>query len=172
MALQTVVRMAIFNHNFMLVLAAFTLIAGGCSDSPKEKAAATVVTPVSNSRPVQPTPPPGATAGEPEPSPPEAEKEPETVAVEYPFPEREDLFLPPAKKPSNIKAQSTSNEDVVLMGFAEVEGALAILKIDGIVTPLRVGEARGDVGVLSIDPPEVHLQRGEHQWAERLTNNL
>jgi hypothetical protein len=88
-------------------------------------------------------------------------------AFQPPFPNREELFLPPAEKPA-IATRPRSNEDVVLMGFADVEGEKALLKIDGVITPLRAGESRGAVRVLAIDPPRVTLQRGSRQWTERL----
>lgn len=103
-------------------------------------------------------------------NPPATQEEREEAAFEYPFPDREDLFLPPAKKTFTRETQTEADEDVVLMGFADVGGARVVLKIDGIVTSLRVGESRGEVRVLAIDPPKVDLQRGERQWTESLAD--
>ena len=88
-------------------------------------------------------------------------------AFQPPFPNREELFLPPAEKPASA-TRFKSDQDVTLMGFANVEGKKALLKIDGIIRPLRAGESRGEVRVLAIDPPRVTLQRGNREWTESL----
>lgn len=169
-----VVDMGIFNYVFLLVVGFFALISAGCSDNPDGKSTTAAASSVSNSHPTpatatqQATATPRTTAGDPQSPPAETKEELAKAAFEYPFPDREFLFLPPAKKPATSDIRSEDDEDVVLMGFADVGGARAVLKIDGIVTPLRVGESRGDVRVLAINPPKVNLQRGKHQWTASL----
>lgn len=141
-ATGTVVEMRILNFALLLPIVVFSLESAG-SDNP----------PATN-----------------EDRPPATQEEREEAAFEYPFPDREDLFLPPAKKTLTRETQTEADEDVVLMGFADVGGARVVLKIDGIVTSLRVGESRGEVRVLAIDPPKVDLQRGERQWTESLAD--
>jgi len=162
--------MGIFNYAFLLALAAFVLMSGGCSGNAEEKVATAIVTAVSTSLPAQPMAAPTVPLDGPKSSSLADKLHPTEDAFEYPFPDREDLFLPPVKKPSANETRAKRDEDVVLMGFADVGGARTILKIDGIVTPLRVGESRGDVRVLAIDPPKVNLQRGERQWTESLAD--
>ena len=98
------------------------------------------------------------------------EQEPANTTLEYPSPGREEIFLPPVKQPLADQRSSDSGEGVVLMGFADVDGARVILRIDGIITSLRAGESRGDVSVLSIDPPKVTLQRAGRQWTKSLVD--
>jgi len=176
MAIGMVVEMGIFNSDLPLAIGLLMAVSGGYSDGPGERAVAgekvatTVATSVSNSIPTQTPPTSQATHGDLKSSPPATKQERGKAAFEYPFPDREDLFLPPVKKPPTRETRPESDEDVVLMGFADVGGARVVLKIDGIVTPLRAGESRGDVRVLAIDPPKVNLQRGERQWTESLAD--
>ncbi|NQT40847.1 MAG: hypothetical protein HQ581_25350 [Planctomycetes bacterium] len=170
MATGAVVEMGIFNYALLLALAFLALISGGCSNSADETAAAVVATSVADSPPAHTTATPRAILADQKSSPPAIEESPGQAASEYPFPDREDLFLPPSKKPPTRETRPESDETVVLMGFADVGGVRAILKIDGIITPLRVGESRGEVRVLAIDPPKVNLQRGDRQWTESLAD--
>ena len=176
MATGMVAKMGILNYVFLLAFGLLALLSGGCSDNPDKRAVAgeevatAVATSVSNSIPTQTTATPQATLADLKSSPHATKEERGKAAFEYPFPDREDLFLPPVKKPSTRDTRPKSDEDVVLMGFADVGVARAVLKIDGIVTSLRVGESRGDVRVLAIDPPRVNLQRGERQWTESLAD--
>ncbi len=166
----TVVEMRIFNYSFLAALALFSPISAGCSNNAQEKVTAVVVTPVSESSPAQPMAEPNVGVADPESSPSATEEDVGKDAFHYPFPDREELFQPPTKKPLTHETRVKRDEDVVLMGFADVEGVRTVLKIDGIVTSLRVGESRGDVRVLAIEPPEVNLQRGERQWTESLAD--
>ncbi|NQU20729.1 MAG: hypothetical protein HQ567_05550 [Candidatus Nealsonbacteria bacterium] len=161
--------MRIFNYaSLLLSLGLLAMISAGCSDAHGEKVATAGATSISDPLPTPTTAASQATLGDPESSPPATEEEQEKPAFEYPFPDRDDLFLPPAKKQTTSESRPESSEDVVLMGFADVGGARAVLRIDGIVTSLRVGESRGEVRVLAIDPPKVSLQRGKRQWTESL----
>ncbi len=84
-----------------------------------------------------------------------------------PFPNREELFLPPAERPASA-TRARSDHDITLMGFVNVDGKKALLKIDGIITPLGAGQSRGEIRVLAVDPPRVTLRRGNREWTERL----
>ena len=98
------------------------------------------------------------------------EQEPDNTALEYPSPDREEIFLPPVKQPLAGNRPPNSGEDVMLMGFADIGEARVILRIDGIITSLRAGESHGDVRVLNIDPPKVALQRAGRQWTKSLVD--
>lgn len=89
-------------------------------------------------------------------------------AFQPPFPDRQELFLPPKGRPSTAAVRPSSNSEVLLKGFANPGDLHALLTIDGIVTPLRAGQSRGGIRVLDISPPEVTLRRGNRQWTERL----
>ncbi len=89
-------------------------------------------------------------------------------AVELPYPDRQDLFLPPKARTVAADTPDVLDPDVQLKGFANVGRAKALLLIDGSVVALAAGETRGHVQVLSIDPPRVTLQRGDRQWTESL----
>ncbi len=163
-----VVEMQNSNYFFLIILAFLAPHSGGCSDRVEETVARLVVTPVSDSPPIEPAASPTPAPAVPESSPPATEEDRGGVTFEYPFPDREDLFLPPTTKSLTHESRVKRDGDVVLMGFADVGGVRTVLKIDGIVTSLRVGETRGDIRVLAIEPPEVNLQHGERQWTESL----
>lgn len=61
-----------------------------------------------------------------------------------------------------------SDGSVLLKGFAKIDGTHAVLSINGRVAPLAVGAERYGVRVISIDPPEVVLQRGRTRWTATL----
>ncbi len=99
------------------------------------------------------------------------DEEPQDMPPEYqwPNPGREDIFLPPAEIPVNTTTVDRRNDHgVALIGFADVDRQQVLLKVDGIVAPLAVGDSRGELQVVSIDPPEVTLKRGDRQWTEKL----
>ena len=87
---------------------------------------------------------------------------------EWPYPDREDIFLPPAQKPVNAAVDRRDDHGVALVGFADVDRQQVLLRVDGIVAPLAVGDSRGELQVVAIDPPEVTLKRGDRRWTERL----
>lgn len=155
--------------------ALLVLVAGGCADDSgaaqiaDRKEAPAVATSVSSTPAPQAPAPPQATSDDLKSPPTAAETQEVEPAFEYPFPHREDLFLPPTKAPAHV-SRPRDDEDVVLMGFADFGGVRAVLKVDGIVTSLRVGESRGEVRVLAIDPPKVDLQRADRRWTESLAD--
>ena len=93
------------------------------------------------------------------------------TAFQPPFPDHKDLFLPPKHKPAAGETPYAVDPDVTLMGFVNVSGLRALLAIDGVVAPLQAGESRGDVRVLSVEPPRVMLERGQRRWTETLFDN-
>ena len=163
--------MGVVNYAFP-GLGLLVLVAGGCAEDSSavgnENATPVVVAQATKLPSTRASVAPLVGPDNQEPSSPEIEAEGDNVAFEYPFPDREDLFFPPANKPSPNVTGAQDDDGVVLMGFANLEEAQAILRIDGIVTPLRAGESRGEVRVLAINPPEVKLQRGDRQWVESL----
>lgn len=106
-----------------------------------------------------------------EPEPPTEDKPPapEVMRSVYrpPFPGRTNLFAPMQKK-RVARSDDDSGESVVLKGFADVEEPMAVLAIDGRVISLGAGAERYGVQVISIEPPEVVLQRGRSRWTATL----
>jgi hypothetical protein len=89
-------------------------------------------------------------------------------AFQPPFPQREELFLPPdlsslARLPDRLDGQ-----DVVVRGFVNFQGQRVVLEINGAVRVLKEGEQHQGVEVRSIAPPAVSLQRGSHRWTLQL----
>ncbi len=152
----------------MIFAAALGLLLVGCAGEPVADA---------------PTPPPRK-AGEiaaPVAKPPAAEKPAEEPKLETPppapaveanytppFPEREELFVPPRRNTNVVRTDTGGETSVELMGFVDVGGAHAVLAIDGEVTPLKIGAEKYGVQVISIDEPSVVLQRGRTRWTATL----
>ena len=90
------------------------------------------------------------------------------LVYRWPNPDRSEIFLPPARKPASATVDSRNDYGVALIGFANVDRKQVLLEIDGIVAPLTVGDSRGELRVLSIDPPEVTLKRGDREWTVKL----
>jgi hypothetical protein len=87
---------------------------------------------------------------------------------QWPNPDRSEIFLPPASKPVNGAVDSRNEYGVALIGFANVDRKQVLLEIDGILAPLAEGDSRGELQVLSIDPPQVTLKRGYREWTVKL----
>ena len=96
------------------------------------------------------------------------EKTDPSVDIELPYPEREDLFLPPKLVDSRRAATSPDDLTLQLKGFANSDQTRALLMINGRLTPLKAGDAHGEIEVLSIVPPQVTLRRGGRTWIESL----
>jgi hypothetical protein len=92
------------------------------------------------------------------------------AAVEFtpPFPERTELFEPPKRAQSTVRRDDESGNTVELKGFINVAGPKAVLSIDGVITPISVGDEKYGVQVISIDGPSVVLQRGRSRWTATL----
>lgn len=89
-------------------------------------------------------------------------------AYRSPFPRRVDLFSPMQRVRTTRSKDRDSGSAVVLKGFANLGESVAILAIDGRVTPLHAGDERFGVQVISIAPPNVVLQRGRSRWTATL----
>ncbi len=86
-----------------------------------------------------------------------------------PFPNRQELFLPPEKHEAKPEQPATKRPAIQVKGFANADGMLALLVIDGKMTALRVGESRDKIEVLSIKPPKVMLRHEGQSWFESLS---
>ena len=86
---------------------------------------------------------------------------------EPPYPDRQDLFSPAAKVADAPERPETAG-DVGLRGFVNVDGLRALLVINGRVTVTEAGRQYSGIDVVSIDPPQVTLQRGRIRWTEKL----
>jgi hypothetical protein len=89
-------------------------------------------------------------------------------AFKPPFAGRRELFLPPQKPVDVPSGEQVEGSRVELKGFVNLDRQKALLWVDGVVTPVAEGESRGDVQVISINPPRVIFQRGAHRWTESL----
>ena len=95
----------------------------------------------------------------------------ETAQFEPPFPDRQELFLPPGPQ-EPVKPQAVRKDSSIqVKGFANADGMHALLMIDGRLTAMRVGESRGGVEVLSVKPPRVMLRQDGQSWTESLSPN-
>lgn len=112
----------------------------------------------------------GARPGSAEPTP---KLEQVSLARKYnaPFPNRAGMFTPPRRKNIAVKRNNQRRDSAVeLKGFVSPPGrdALAILAIDGIIQPVGVGEEKFGIKVVSIEQPQVTLQRGSSRWTESI----
>jgi len=92
---------------------------------------------------------------------------------EPPFPDRHELFLPPASvDPEIASAASRRLNGVMLKGFVRVDGLRALVDVGGELMTLKEGDEQSGVRVVSIQPPEATFQRGEQQWKLSLWGDL
>jgi hypothetical protein len=103
----------------------------------------------------------------PTPTTPDAEKSSAAGAYQPPFPERVDLFVAP-KRQGGPASDGPQQNSVELIGFVRVDRQRAVLSIDGNVAPMAAGETQFGVEVISINPPQVVLQRGRQRWQTTL----
>ncbi|MEM9185559.1 MAG: hypothetical protein AAGB00_03595 [Planctomycetota bacterium] len=117
---------------------------------------------------------PGATAGAAEPDQPATAdpgaKPPGPRVARYrpPFPQRTNLFAPKQRARAVRTGDRETGGAVELKGFADVGEPKAILAIDGRLIPVSAGDVQFGVQVISIQPPEVLLQRGRSRWTATL----
>jgi hypothetical protein len=57
-----------------------------------------------------------------------------------------------------------------LLGFIRLDRQQAVLSINGQITQIAEGGAQDGVEVISIQPPNVVLQRGRQRWQDSLEN--
>lgn len=150
-------------HAITLALTLAMATASGCGEAPKPTVARVVsTTPAPVSEP--------AVTGTKQVDKPRAETLKRKVAYRPPFPARRDLFAPARRTEATTGRGSgrDNGDSVVLKGFADVGGPKVVLAIDGVITPLAMGGERFGVEVISIQPPEVVLQRGRSRWTATL----
>lgn len=129
--------------------------------------------PVEDSTPVD-VPPPIETASPPQVEPAVVEPDPPTQPASHPetyeppFPDRTDLFVPPKRVGGAPTDHGPAEASVELLGFVRVDQLKAVLSINGEVAPMAAGESRSGVDVISINPPNVLLQRGRQRWQATL----
>ena len=92
---------------------------------------------------------------------------------EPPFGERVNLFLPAEREsPVARKTDRSGGPTIQLKGFAQVERLRAILSLDGRVITLAEGEEKEGIRAVSIQPPQVQLQKGRQRWTLTLSKSL
>lgn len=173
--------LVIMPPKFNSLLAVLCLLGVACNqDAPDttraSRPAGPPITPISENAALAPTAtrPPAApdTTSEADRTP----NERESVAwpgFEPPFGDRVDLFLPPQSDAGSLPATPASPDagQVVVKGFVNLGTPRAVLQIGDLVAPLAEGESRYDIRVLSIDPPQVVLQRGGNRWTATLVQD-
>ena len=92
----------------------------------------------------------------------------EISGFKTPFSSRVDLFIPPQRIQQSVREDKDANETVTLQGFVQVDQLQVVLNIDGTIAPMKAGEKKYGIHVISIDPPKVVLQRGQEQWTATL----
>jgi hypothetical protein len=91
-----------------------------------------------------------------------------TARFDPPFPERSSLFEPPRGGQNVVRRDDEHGESVELKGFIDVDGPQVVLAIDGVLSPIPEGGEKYGVQVISINPPQVVLQRGRSRWTASL----
>jgi hypothetical protein len=85
-----------------------------------------------------------------------------------PFPARTELFAPPRGGQGTVRRDEEHGETIELKGFVDVNGPQVVLAIDGVISPIPEGGEKYGVQVISINPPQVVLQRGRSRWTASL----
>lgn len=88
-----------------------------------------------------------------------------------PFPNRVDLFVAPGRAKVAARSGSGDQEIIELKGFITPpgsDGPWVMLAINGVESPIAVGQEKLGVRVISVDQPKVVLQRGRQVWTESL----
>ena len=140
-------------------LAAIGLLATGCQSA--DEPAATVAAPPVESPAVTEV---SAVA----PAPTTAAAPPAAAKFDPPFPGRTALFAPPRGGQTSVRRDDDLGETIELKGFVNVNGPQVVLAIDGVISPIPEGGEKFGVQVISINPPQVVLQRGRNRWTASL----
>lgn len=90
------------------------------------------------------------------------------VQFRPPYPNREELFVPPSKEIRTTAESQGTVSGLRLVGIADMDGPRAILEIEGVVTTMTSGEERHGIKVVSIGRMEVVLERNGRTWTESL----
>lgn len=138
-----------------------SVVMSGCAKAPSSQASAEQPALAENAAAVMTPPAPIALAT------PTAVEAP----FEPPFPERQELFIPPDLSTLTQIPTQLEGTDLVVRGFANFEGPRVILEIDGKVRVLKEGEEFRGIQVTSITPPMISLQRGGQRWTARLARS-
>ncbi|NUQ65902.1 MAG: hypothetical protein HUU20_25855 [Pirellulales bacterium] len=85
-----------------------------------------------------------------------------------PFPQRQELFVPPDQTIAAKTVRQVGGAEVALKGFVDFEGRCAVLEINGSIVCLREGQEQHGIAVIAVDPPQVTLQYQGRQWTETL----
>jgi hypothetical protein len=92
-----------------------------------------------------------------------------TAEFDPPFPARTELFAPPrGAGQGTVRRDEEHGETIELKGFVDVNGPQVVLAIDGVISPIPEGGEKYGVQVISINPPQVVLQRGRSRWTASL----
>ena len=97
-----------------------------------------------------------------------ASAKPAATTFTPPFPHRDEFFQPPNHKGLTKAQKEEVRTEIVLRGFANVDGLKVILAINGKPFSLGVGENQFGIEVVNVAPPQVTLQRGRVRWTETL----
>ncbi len=90
-----------------------------------------------------------------------------------PYPERSNPFRYPGdvSEPELVKHEPTHTAHVSVLGFANIDRPLAILKIRDSTRTLGDGDQFGELRVLSVVPPSVTLQMSNLVWTISMFDN-
>lgn len=97
----------------------------------------------------------------------EAEK-PVDALYAPPFPDRVDLFVPPKRQGGVVLKEGGTEDAVELLGFIRLDKQQVVLSVNGQLTRIAEGDTQYGIEVISIQPPEVVLQRGRQRWQASL----
>ncbi|HEX6963741.1 MAG TPA: hypothetical protein VF175_17875 [Lacipirellula sp.] len=171
--------MAIVRLLLSAKLAALAAMLVGCSESENAIPVMPVAPAAASSPAVAQT---TSTAGEPKPpvvpaslaDEPASETDkpttPKPTAAEYtpPFPDRVDLFVPPKRQGGVVLKEGGTEDAVELLGFIRLDKQQVVLSVNGQLTRIAEGDSQYGIEVISIQPPEVVLQRGRQRWQASL----
>jgi hypothetical protein len=138
--------------------AGFALLVAGCQSAYEPEAVAPVPAAKSAASSGDSTPP----------SQPSAPARRDVAEFEPPFPGRTELFVPPRGGQGTVRRDEEYGETIELKGFVDVNGPQVVLAIDGVISPIPEGGEKYGVQVISINPPQVVLQRGRNRWTASL----
>jgi hypothetical protein len=153
------------------------MMASGCgsADEPLAEtsapAAQAEVAPSANAAedvPSQPAAQAAADEAKPEQAEPESPSPAATAQFTPPFPDRMELFEPPKRAQSAARQNDVEGQSVELKGFVNVDQPRVLLDIDGVISPIAEGGEKYGVRVISIQPPNVVLERNRSRWIATL----
>jgi hypothetical protein len=160
---------------FRLAAACLAVVASGCQSAderPAEIASSASEAAIEPSAEAaeDPSPEPSAQAAAGESEPKELESPPPAAKAQFspPFPDRLELFEPPKRAQSAARQNDVEGQSVELKGFVNVDKPRVLLDIDGVISPIAEGGEKYGVRVISIQPPNVVLERNRARWIATL----